>query len=96
MARFEEAQGDPGRNRLGAVVGEPDHLSEHGQDVILPVERLDRIDLGTTLDQAGDVTGVGLLEHGRIEEHGGAQVAGGRRGVDRPGEALAAEDGEGA
>jgi len=92
VAGVEQLEHDPRRDGVRAPVGQADDLAEQPGDVVLVVERLDGLHVqALALDQLADVPGVRLLNHGRVEQHGRAQIPRGRRRVDRPPVAVLVE-----
>ena len=70
----------PGAMIVRAAIGQAHDLPEQASDVFVVVKRLHRLHVEpVAFDQFLDVVRVGLLDHGRVEQHGRAQVARGRR-----------------
>ena len=75
----------PGAIVCRLAVGQADHLRQRLRHVLLPVERLDRLEVRLApFDQPGDVARVRLLNHRRVEQHRRRQIARRGRRVHRP------------
>ena len=89
VPRIVKRQTNAGGDVQEAVIGQGDHRLHRPLYVLLVVQGLDRIHgHAVALDAAVDVVGVGGLDHRRIFQHRHAQIAGGRRAVDRAPVAL--------
>jgi hypothetical protein len=70
----------PGAMTCGAAVGQADDLAQQAGDVVVVVKRFGRLHVEpVAFDQLLNVLGVRFLNHGRVEQHGRAQVARRRR-----------------
>jgi hypothetical protein len=97
VAGVQELEHHSGRDLLGAPVGQGHHLAQQSRDIVVAVERLRRLHVQMfALDQLLNVPGVGFLNHGCVEQHGPAQVARRRCGVDGPAVAPLGQQGQGA
>ena len=87
VAGVDERRLDAAADLERRAVGDGLQPQERAVDVAAVVERLDFRLAPVAL--AVEVGGVLLLDLGRVAEHDGREGAGGRRAVDRAGEALA-------
>ena len=89
VASIEKGDLDARGYRKLQVVGNRHHVVEHLHHIVLVVERLHRLHVHfATLDLAVDIASIGFLDHRRVHEHGGAQVASGAGHVDGAGKAV--------
>ncbi len=97
MAGVQELEHHSGGDLLAAPIGQGHHLAQQRGDIVVVVERLRRLHVQVfALDQLLNVPGVGFLNHGCVEQHGPAQVAGRGCGVDGAMVAPLGQQGQGA